>query len=119
MLFLPLAIVFDVIFFFEPIISGFLFYLILRYGDVATFISAFAVMFFYMSANVILENTLTRKEKIYYLIITPPMYFIFYILTLAEYIGILIFLMKLPRLKESIKANNCSWDHVERSGARA
>ncbi len=118
MLFLPLAIVYDALFLFEPIMSGYLFYLILRYGDNATFISAFAVMFFYMIANVFLENTLSFKEKIFYLIISPPMYFFFHILTLAEYIGYLIFLLKLPNLNKSIENNHCSWVHVGRSGIK-
>lgn len=115
-IFLPLTVVWDFIFLFEPLSTGFIVFLLVVYGDAMSLATAFMVVFFFMTANILLENTISIKQKMYYLVLTPPMYFLIFILTIAEYIGVLIFLTKLPKLKQSIENQACSWQHVQRTG---
>ncbi len=114
-LYLPYALYSDIAFFLEPLIIGYIFYIVIAFGDIITLLSAVAVVSLYTSLNVLLENTLSRKERLMLLPFVPSMYIFFYILSYVEYYALIKMLVGLPKLKSSIAKRICSWTHVERS----
>ena len=114
-LYLPYAIFSDIAFFFEPILIGFIMYVVISYGDLLTLFSAMLVVSLYTSLNVLMENTLSMRERIILLPLVPSMYVFFYILSFVEYYALIKALIGLPHLKSSIAQKICSWTHVERN----
>lgn len=112
--YLPFALFGDCSFFFEPLIIGYILYIVIRFQDGGTLLTALGVIFFYISINIWAESTLTLLEKVILTIIAPSMYFLFYILSFVEYIALITSLIKLPQLKESLSQNTCQWEHVDR-----
>jgi cellulose synthase/poly-beta-1,6-N-acetylglucosamine synthase-like glycosyltransferase len=113
--YLPYAIFCDLVFFLEPIFIAFLAYIIIRYADLATLISTIFIMSSYIALNAVLESTLPQNEKIKFALLSPIMYFFFYLLSFVEYIALIVTFLRLPYLKQSIDENICSWQHVERA----
>jgi cellulose synthase/poly-beta-1,6-N-acetylglucosamine synthase-like glycosyltransferase len=113
-IYLPLAIFFDIAFFFEPLMVGFILYLSIVYVEVTIILSALVVISSYIIFNILAEDTLTTKEKLYLIIISPTMYFYFYILSFAEYIALITTIIKLPTLRKELSKHVCSWQHVSR-----
>lgn len=113
-LYLPYALVADVTFFLEPLVIGFILYIVIAFGDWSTIVGAFAVNGLYVFFNVIAEDTIPLREKIKLAIMAPSMYFFFYILSFIEYVALI---KSYLRAKELIKKtnNNCHWEHVERA----
>src|SRR3989338_11669207 len=112
--YLPYAIFSDIVFFFEPLMIGYIIYIIITYSDIITFLSALSVISIYLTLNIVMENTLSWKEKIIFLPLVPSMYIFFYILSCIEYYALAKMLIKLPTLKSSVAKQICSWTHVQR-----
>lgn len=117
-LYLPYAIFSDLTFLFEPVLVFYIFYIILRYSDIFTLIASLLVISIYMSLNIFLENTLDKKEKIKFILLSPIMYFSFFILSFVEYFALLKSIVNLPKLKQSILKSGYNWDHVSRLGTK-
>ncbi|MFC1649504.1 glycosyltransferase [Patescibacteria group bacterium] len=118
-LYLPYAIVADLIFFVEPILVFYILFLLLYFGDAVTLLGAVAVISVYLSFSVLMEDTITKKEKLSYILLTPPMYFYFYVLSVAEYLALIKTILNINNLKSELKKEVCSWQHVKRPGAKA
>jgi cellulose synthase/poly-beta-1,6-N-acetylglucosamine synthase-like glycosyltransferase len=116
--YLPFAIFGDLAYLFEPVMLLYILYVSLIYIDPLAILSALLVITVYISLNVLLEETLSRKEKLFYLLISPTMYFYFYVLSFVEYTALIKSLVRINKLKESIDSSVCSWQHVERPKAR-
>lgn len=116
--YLPYAIFSDIAFLLEPALVSYIFYIILRYGDIFTLAISLTIISIYISLNIFLENTLSKKEKVKFILLSPLMYFSFYILSFVEYLALLKSLLMLPRLKQSILKSNFNWSHVSRLGVK-
>lgn len=112
--YLPYAIFCDIAFFFEPFMIGYIFYIVIHYGDIITLISALFVISIYLVINVFMETTLTLRQKLQLIPLVPSMYFFFYILSFVEYFALIKMMITLPSLKSSLKKNMCNWTHVTR-----
>lgn len=112
--YLPLAIFFDLSFFIEPLLVGFILFVVIYYQDWITFISAISVITLYITFNVFSETTLTTKDKLKLCFFSPFIYFSFYILSFAEYVALIQTLLKLHTLPTSIQSGNSAWTHVNR-----
>lgn len=115
--YLPLAIYGDFAFMIEPLLTGFILYVILVYGDLTTFLSAFLVITGYISLNIFAEDTLAIKDKFKLTLVAPTMYFYFFILSFVEYVALMKAIINLRNLGKSIKQSNHTWVPVARSGA--
>ena len=114
--YLPYAIFGDLTLLLEPVLVSILFYTVLRFGDFVTLLSTVVVISSYLSLNILLENTLNAKEKIKFVLLSPFMYVLFYILSLVEYIALIKAVVKLPTIKQSLSRKVSHWEHVERLG---
>ncbi|OGC38618.1 hypothetical protein A2V54_01920 [candidate division WWE3 bacterium RBG_19FT_COMBO_53_11] len=117
-LYLPFAIFSDIAYLFEPVMLLYILYVSFVYANPLAILSALVVITFYMSINVLLEETLDNKERVFYLLVAPAMYFYFYILSFVEYVALTKALVRINKLKGSIDGNICNWQHVERSKMR-
>lgn len=111
---LPFAIYSDLAFFFEPLIISYIFYIIIRYTDLITLISAVVVVGGYITMNVIMEPTIPWKQRFKLALLAPSMYIFFYVLSFVEYVALIRGLINIFKIKHSIKNGGCGWQHVER-----
>lgn len=112
--YLPFAIYSDIAFFFEPLMISYIFYIIIRYGDLVTLISSIFVVGGYITMNVLMEQTIPWKQRLKLAAIAPSMYFFFYLLSFVEYVALIQGTWKAFRVKQSVEANIANWQHVER-----
>ncbi|HUQ85520.1 MAG TPA: glycosyltransferase [Candidatus Limnocylindrales bacterium] len=117
-LYLPYALYGDLAFFIEPLFLFYILYLILIQKDFFTLISAFFVLTGYVVINVLAEDSLSVKEKTIYISLSPLMYFLFYLLSYAEYVALIKSIFKMHKLKASIDSNSNPWKHVKRLSYR-
>lgn len=112
--YLPFAIFSDIAFLLEPIFVLYIFFIIIRFGDAVTLAASLLIISSYIILNILMEDTISREDKLVYVIVAPFMYLFFYILSLVEYIALIKALVRLPWLRKSIYQNICRWDHVDR-----
>ncbi len=116
--YLPFAIYSDIAFFFEPLLVTYILFLLIKFGDLITLLTAFVVISAYISINILAEDTIKLKDKVLMILLAPTMYFLFYILSFVEYVALIKTLVNLKDLKKSLALNKASWQHVERSGTQ-
>ena len=114
--YLPFTLYCDLAFFFEPLILLYMLYLITYYKDILTLLSAICVITFYMSMSILAEETIRLKDKIRLVILTPFMYFLFYLLSFVEYIALIKSFFKLKDLDKSLSLNISNWNPIRRKG---
>lgn len=114
-LYLPYALFSDIAFFFEPFMVSYLLYVVFRYSDWTSLLSAFVVVSFYIILNVLSEEQLTFEERARLLLFAPSMYLFFFVLSYVEYFALIKTYAKFWTIPKSIKAKICGWEHVERA----
>lgn len=115
--YLPYAIVGDLLFFLEPLIVGYIFYIILWYRDLWTLVVAVSVITAYIAINILGEETISWRKKVPLLLLAPLMYFLFYVLSFVEYVALIKSLIHFHNIPRSIRQHQQRWTHVERSAA--
>lgn len=114
---LPLSLLQDLIFFFEPLVIGYFLYNALRYGDPTTFISALSVLTVYLLFNVWSSDQLSIRSRLRLSYYAPPMYLLMYVLSYVEYLALIKALILAPKLKASISARHITWQSPQRRGS--
>jgi cellulose synthase/poly-beta-1,6-N-acetylglucosamine synthase-like glycosyltransferase len=114
MLMLPFALIQEFLFLMEPIVVGYILYIIVGFQDWATFLSAFSVIMAYLLFNLWSSDNLTVKERVRLTYFAPPMYLAMYALSFVEYMALLKAMVKLPNLKNSMAAKHVTWSSPER-----
>jgi biofilm PGA synthesis N-glycosyltransferase PgaC len=115
-IYLPYALFADIAFFFEPLIIIYIFFLLIAYQDYFTLLSAFLVVSFYIMMNILAEDTIPFADKTVMFLLSPTMYFFFYILSFVEYMALIKSLLKIYTLKHSISQRGHVWEPVKREG---
>jgi hypothetical protein len=93
---------------------SYIFYIIIRYHDLVTLFSAMFVVGGYITMNVIMEPTINWRVRVKMAVFAPTMYIFFFLLSFVEYFALIKGLLNMHTVKESIKPDNCGWQHVER-----
>ena len=114
--YLPFALLFELTFLLEPIVLAFILYIVVAYRDYVTLGSAIAVISFYMSMNILADETLPRAEKLRLVALTPLMYFAFYIIGFVEYVALIKTLLNIHTLRGSLAKSAQPWTSVKRLG---
>ncbi|MEK7112836.1 MAG: glycosyltransferase [Patescibacteria group bacterium] len=114
--YLPFAVYSDLAFFFEPLLVTYIWFVVIYYHDIKSVLTMIAVVTFYMGVNILAEETFSIREKIKLLLLSPLMYFLFYILSMVEYIALLKSWLNIRKLRESLLYNKNSWQPIKRSG---
>lgn len=115
--YLPFAIFCDLAFFLEPLMVSYILWIIVRYADLATLLSAVAVIAGYVMLNILAEDTIPWKQKIKLAALAPSMYFFFYLLSFVEYVALIKSLLNFRKIKQSVSGGEeiCGWEHVARA----
>jgi cellulose synthase/poly-beta-1,6-N-acetylglucosamine synthase-like glycosyltransferase len=116
---LPLEIFYDVMFLLEPIVIAFVGYVVIRWADWVTLLSAMGTVGLYMMINAWREPYYAKKDRLLFALSAPLLYFLNYVLSYAEYAALLKTIVKLPSLRKSLSASSVSWVSPDRSGAPA
>ena len=62
------------------------------------------------------EDTIKITDKFLFVILTPVMFFFFYILSFVEYMALIKSLVNIPKLNKSLTQSNSTWTPIERKG---
>lgn len=113
-IYLPYALFSDLAFFLEPLVFGFILFVVVVYADWITLLSALLVVGTYIALNVLAEDTIPMRERVFLALAAPTMYAFFYILSYVEYVALL---KSYRRAGELIRKEreHCSWEHVSRA----
>lgn len=115
--YLPFIVFTDVIYFFEPVLTLYLIGASIYYKDPFTLLYAFVIMSSYVILNILSEDTMTLKERVRLALVSPVMYFLFYIINYVDYIALIQSAFSLKKIWKSVQAGSeeiCGWQHVER-----
>jgi cellulose synthase/poly-beta-1,6-N-acetylglucosamine synthase-like glycosyltransferase len=114
--YLPFAVYSDLAFFFEPLLVTYIWFVVLYFKDLQSFFTMVAIITFYMGINVLSEETFSFKEKFELVMLAPLIYFLFYILSLVEYVALIKSWVNIRNLPKSLTKNKNSWQPINRSG---
>lgn len=114
--YLPYALFSDVILFFEPLLVTYVWFVIFYYHDLSSLLTMVSVVSFYLILNIISEETFSLREKLELIVVVPPMYFLFYILSMVEYIVLVKSWFNMPKLRQSLLKSKHNWKPITRSG---
>lgn len=112
---LPYAVVGELVLLCEPILVGYILFVVFRYADLTSMISVYIIVtafVFFMLAG---EETESVRSKLALALSLPLAYVLMYILTAAEFAALA---QSLRRHRQLLGRHmeRSSWDHVERSG---
>ncbi len=107
--YLPFALWNDLTFVFEPIILVFIATISIIFRDPLILLSSLVVMTFYLIMNILAEDTVSLPSKIKMILISPLIYFLFFVLSYVEYVALVSSLIKLPTLRNSLSNNFNKW----------
>jgi poly-beta-1,6-N-acetyl-D-glucosamine synthase len=116
--YLPLEVLFEVIFLFEPLIIGWFLYLAITYRDTATLFSAMIFSIIYASLSLVGEDMISRKSRIALILLTPVNFLINYAVAWSEYYSLITSIIKLPKLPSSFSSTSSKWVSPKRTGAK-
>ena len=114
--YLPYAIFSDITFFLEPILVTYVWWVILHLGDANSLITMVAIITFYLVLNIISEETFSIMEKVELVVLAPLMYFLFYVLSMVEYVALIKSWVNMPKLRKSLLNQRQNWQPIARSG---
>ncbi len=114
---LPYVLLQDIVFFFEPVIIGWLLFLIVLLADISILSSAVIVLSGYIILCLWSSSHLSVKERLRLTYYAPTMYAFIYVLSLAEYVALIKSLVRLPNLKKSIATKHVTWTSPIRHNA--
>jgi poly-beta-1,6-N-acetyl-D-glucosamine synthase len=112
---LPYALVGEFVLLLEPLLVGYILYVVFRYADITSMVSVYAVVTAFVFLMVSGEETETYKTKLCLIACLPAVYILMYILTAVEFAA-LVQSLRASRALFGAQQSEVSWDHVERSG---
>lgn len=115
--FLPLEVMFDVVFLLEPLFLLFLGYLIVKLGDWGTLEMAIVTVSLYMMLNAWREPFYSRRERLKFSLSAPFLYVGNYVLSVAEYAASARTFAQLRGIPGSMDGEHQTWASPTRSGA--
>ncbi len=116
-LFLPLEVAFDFLFLFEPILIGFVGYLLLEFGDWRTLLGALITVSLYMTINAWREPYYSKRDRLTFALSAPLLYVANYALSVAEYFASTKTVSRLHKIPDSLVGEHQTWSSPPRSGA--
>ena len=115
-IYLPYALYSDIAFLFEPVVLLYLLYIIVYYRDITTLFSSVSVITFNMGMSILAEDTLSWKDKVLLILLSPLMYFLFYLLSYVEYMALIKSVVNMRKLKRSLRTDESPWTPITRVG---
>jgi len=112
---LPYALVGEAVLLVEPLLVGYILFVVVRYADLTSMISVYVIVSAFVYAMVSSESTETWHSKLRLTLMLPLVYFLMYILTAVEFAALIQSLRRAPGLLKPMQESS-AWEHVERQG---
>lgn len=112
---LPYSLLAEFIFTIEPLLIAYFLCIVLIYGDLLTFLSAYSVTTGFIVWNVMMDESESFESKLRLVPLTFVQYPLFFILSLVEYVALAKSVSRLHKLRGSLAQGHGSWEHVVRS----
>jgi biofilm PGA synthesis N-glycosyltransferase PgaC len=112
---LPYAIIGEIVLLFEPILVGYILFVVLRYADLTSLISVYIIVTSFIFLMLLGEETESFRTKIGLALLLPFTYVLMYVLTAVEFAALIKSIHQAPQLFRH-EMTESSWEHVERSG---
>lgn len=112
---LPYALIGEFVLLLEPILVGYILYVVARYADMTSMVSVYVIVSAFVFAMFAAEPTETWRSKLRLTAALPIVYFLMYILTAVEFIALIQSLRRTKGLFHRTEQAS-SWEHVERQG---
>ena len=112
---LPYAIVGEIVLLLEPLLVGYIIYVVARYADLTSMVSVYVIVTAFVFLMLSGEESEPVRSKIGLAIALPLAYILMYILTAVEFAALIKSIAQSKQLfrREMVES---SWEHVERSG---
>ena len=118
-LYLPYALFGELLFLLEPVVFGYIIFLLTQYGDVAIVAASFAIFAFYIGMHAWGATAgYTVRERVRLFAAMPLVYLGMYALSFVEYTATIRGLLSLPKVFKQHKngTGSSAWKHVKRTG---
>lgn len=112
---LPYAIIGEAVLFLEPVLVGYILFVVLRYADVTSLVSVYVIVTAFVMLMAAAEETESTKTKLALAACLPGVYVFMYILTAVEFAALVQSLRRTRALFGNAQTET-TWEHVERSG---
>ncbi len=117
--YLPYALLGEIIYFLEPLVVAFIIYLLVQYGDPSILAGSFLVFTFYTVTNIAgATGGYSVRERVRFIAAAPVAYLGMYVLSFVEYYATAKGIINMKKLLREYKSGGgaCDWQHVERRG---
>lgn len=112
---LPYAIVGEIVLLLEPLLVGYIIYVVARYADATSMVSVYVIVTAFVFLMLSGEESESVRSKIGLAMVLPLAYFLMYVLTAVEFAALIKSIRQSKQLFRREMAES-SWEHVERSG---
>lgn len=112
---LPYALISEATLFIEPLLVGYILFVVVWYGDLTSLLSVYVIVTGYVFLMLLGEETESLRTKVSLALLLPVVYLFMYVLTAVEFLALIKSLTRTKRLLQRTEEKS-SWDHVERSG---
>lgn len=119
-LYLPYALLSELLYVLEPLVIVLIIYLLLQYGDARIIASSFVVATFYTTMHISAATSgYSLRERLQFIAGAPLAYLGMFVLSLVEYSATIHGFKNLYRIYKDHKTGGgaCEWKHVERKGS--
>jgi biofilm PGA synthesis N-glycosyltransferase PgaC len=118
-IYLPYALVSEVLYFIEPLVLFLIAYLLVRYGDASIIAGSFLIFTFYTTMNVTgATKGYSMAERLRFIAAAPVAYIGMYVLSIVEYGATIHGFKNLRKIFRNHKSGKgaSDWEHVARKG---
>lgn len=112
---LPYAVVGEIVLLLEPLLVGYIIYVVARYADMTSLVSVYVIVTAFVFLMLSGEESESVRSKIGLAMALPLAYLLMYILTAVEFAALVKSLSQSRQLIRR-EMEKSSWEHVERSG---
>ncbi|HET7302774.1 MAG TPA: glycosyltransferase [Candidatus Saccharimonadales bacterium] len=112
---LPYAIVGEIVLLLEPLLVGYIMFVLLVFADTTSLLSVYIIVTSFVFLMLLGEDTETTKTKLTLAAALPATYILMYILTAVEFAALAQSIVKGRQLFRR-EVQHASWEHVDRSG---
>jgi len=111
---LPYALVGEFVLLLEPILVGYILFVVVRYADITSLLSVYIIVTSFIFLMLLGEETEKFQVKAGLALLLPLAYVLMYILTAVEFAALIKSIRQAPQLFRR-ELTEASWEHVERS----
>jgi hypothetical protein len=112
---LPHAVTGELSLLIEPLLVGYILWVVLYYGDLTSLVSVYIIVTSFIFLILLAEGTERLSSKLKCTLALPLVYVLMYMITIVEFAALVQSLRKGRQLIKR-QMHHGAWEHVERSG---